>query len=551
VRLFFFAYLVTTSTYDTNLRLSTLKTGPSNSIQNLSYTYEANSNVATITDALRGETSTFGYDDLDRLTSASIPGAGGYARTWTYDAIGRMTARTVGATPHSYEYTDPNHVHAKTKWNSWPQFTYDANGNMQSRYGTAFNYDAENRFLGWSSVTFTYDGDGNRVKKTDNGVTTFYVGKHYEVTNGVVKKYYYFGGKRVAMKSGTTPPYYLVGDHLGSTSAVLNNDGTLHSWQTYYPFGERRGYSYPTDLPTDFRYTGQRQDPGDLMDYNAREYELVHAQFLQPDSIVPGAGDPQALNRYSYTRNNPLKYTDPSGHCWGAASGARSLPTYDVTCGNLDMALTIVQHPNANAFEKGFAGWYLATEGTAHVAAVVGTSIVAWAALVPAAGVAETACADGDCTNEAVGVAKQLGKIGPDSIQGLGLVERLAQLSTRGASTARVILGKSIEGSSQSYDKIAERLGGTYFKTVDGVYEALGRSKELAWQANEAFLRNQMTRRVVSFDFVNIDIDDTLIQFRNVPWAELPARVREIYFLFSNAQQYGYERIGNSFILTP
>ena len=40
-------------------------------------------------------------------------------------------------------------------------------------------------------------------------------------------------------------------------------------------------------------------------------------RFVSADSIVPGAGNPQAWNRYSYTVNNPLKYTDPSGHCFG------------------------------------------------------------------------------------------------------------------------------------------------------------------------------------------------------------------------------------------
>ncbi len=35
---------------------------------------------------------------------------------------------------------------------------------------------------------------------------------------------------------------------------------------------------------------------------------------MQPDSIVPEPGNPQALNRYAYVTNNPLRYTDPSGH---------------------------------------------------------------------------------------------------------------------------------------------------------------------------------------------------------------------------------------------
>ena len=42
---------------------------------------------------------------------------------------------------------------------------------------------------GAATVSFVYDGDGRRVKATVNGVTTYYVGDHYEVSGGVVKKY--------------------------------------------------------------------------------------------------------------------------------------------------------------------------------------------------------------------------------------------------------------------------------------------------------------------------------------------------------------------------
>ncbi|HOV48078.1 MAG TPA: RHS repeat-associated core domain-containing protein [Anaerolineae bacterium] len=37
-------------------------------------------------------------------------------------------------------------------------------------------------------------------------------------------------------------------------------------------------------------------------------------RFLQADTLVPNPGNPQSLNRYAYTLNNPLRYTDPSGH---------------------------------------------------------------------------------------------------------------------------------------------------------------------------------------------------------------------------------------------
>ncbi len=71
--------------------------------------------------------------------------------------------------------------------------------------------------------------------------------------------------------------------------------------------------------PTTFRYTGQRQESGlgganGLYDYGARWLDPHVGRWLQADSIVPEPGNPQALNRYSYSFNNPVKYTDPTGH---------------------------------------------------------------------------------------------------------------------------------------------------------------------------------------------------------------------------------------------
>jgi RHS repeat-associated protein len=68
--------------------------------------------------------------------------------------------------------------------------------------------------------------------------------------------------------------------------------------------------------PTDFTFTGQRNEAGfGLMDYNARYYNPRLGRFISPDTIVPEPGSSGGFNRYRYTRNNPLKYTDPSGHC--------------------------------------------------------------------------------------------------------------------------------------------------------------------------------------------------------------------------------------------
>lgn len=68
-------------------------------------------------------------------------------------------------------------------------------------------------------------------------------------------------------------------------------------------------------MPTTIGYTGQRRDSGlgSLMFYNARYYSPLLSRFISADTIVPGAGNLQAFNRYMYVLGNPLRYTDPSG----------------------------------------------------------------------------------------------------------------------------------------------------------------------------------------------------------------------------------------------
>ena len=64
---------------------------------------------------------------------------------------------------------------------------------------------------------FFYDADGKQVKTIVNGVTTSYVGNHYEVKNSVVTKYYFAGTTRLAVRTNGTLKY-LLADHLGSTT---------------------------------------------------------------------------------------------------------------------------------------------------------------------------------------------------------------------------------------------------------------------------------------------------------------------------------------------
>jgi RHS repeat-associated protein len=83
----------------------------------------------------------------------------------------------------------------------------------------------------------------------------------------------------------------------------------------YKPWGETRYNSGNT--PTRYQYTGQYSYTADfgLYFYNARWYDPTLGRFTQPDSLIPEQSQgAQAWDRYAYVNNNPLKYTDPSGH---------------------------------------------------------------------------------------------------------------------------------------------------------------------------------------------------------------------------------------------
>lgn len=85
-----------------------------------------------------------------------------------------------------------------------------------------------------------------------------------------------------------------------------------NSRQLYDAWGNLRVKG--TGLPTDVGYTGQRLDATGLMYYRARYYDPSLNRFVSADTLVPDGKNPQAFNRYAYGLNNPVKYTDPTGH---------------------------------------------------------------------------------------------------------------------------------------------------------------------------------------------------------------------------------------------
>ncbi|GAP06339.1 protein containing RHS repeat-associated core domain [Anaerolinea thermolimosa] len=134
----------------------------------------------------------------------------------------------------------------------------------------------------------------------------------------VWKNYILVGGQRVAVREYTSTSstvYFLLGDHLGSVSVVTDAaTGVVVGQIRYSAYGEERYTSGMT--PTDYRYTGQlsRMTEIGLYHYGARWFDPALAHFVQADTVVPDASNPATFDRFAYTRNNPIRYNDPTGH---------------------------------------------------------------------------------------------------------------------------------------------------------------------------------------------------------------------------------------------
>ncbi|MBV6396394.1 MAG: tRNA nuclease WapA [Anaerolineales bacterium] len=317
--------------YPWNQQGGRLKTLAAETLQNMTYIYDSVGNISSISDSVNSLTQSFGYDALDRLTSASAsgtPAQGAYSETYQYDPV---TGNLKIKGDMTLDYLDSSHVHAVTNANS-NTYSYDSNGNQTTRNigSDTFNlyYDAENRLVevkknGATIAQFTFDGDGKRVKSVVNGETILFVGSHFELEGSQATKYYFAGASRIAIRKYTVPQSmtveYMLGDHLGSTSITTDNLGAMISEIRYKAWGETR-YTWtnapvttPTYELTRYQYTGQYSYDAEfgLKFYNARFYDSGIGRFVSADTVVPGGA--QGYDRYAYANNSPVVYNDPSG----------------------------------------------------------------------------------------------------------------------------------------------------------------------------------------------------------------------------------------------
>jgi RHS repeat-associated protein len=288
-------------------------------VQDLDYRRNGLGDLTGVKSLFAGESWSYGYDALERLTSATSQTSTADSQTWLYDALGNMTLNSRVGT-YSYGAAGAPRPHAVTAAGA-STYLYDGNGNMTIGGGRTITYDVENHPLTIDDNRYVYDGEGSRLEVITPTGTTIHLGDSYEVKGGVATKYFALAGVQVAKKRGTAL-FSLHTDHLGSIQGNTNSLGQTQRI-AYRPYGER--ITGGTQAAQSRGFTGQEEDTTGLVYLHARYYDPALGRFLAADPTIPtsyGVG----LNHYAYAANNPVNFTDIDGlnwlgDAWRAVSG--------------------------------------------------------------------------------------------------------------------------------------------------------------------------------------------------------------------------------------
>ncbi len=288
-------------------------------ILDLSYTWQGagpdnNDTVRVVTNNLdTGRTQTYTYDTMNRLATAQTQATSGsncWGQSYGYDRYANLlTATVTKCSAPSLNLT----VNTQNRITN-TGFTYDASGDMTADGTLTYTWDAEFRLKTAAGVTYTYDGDGKRVKKSSGPLYWFDVqGNLIEETNstgGAPVQYIYFNGLRVTRQE-VLAVKRLFHDHLGSLRVMTFGSGIIRTID-YYPYG---GTFLNTGTSEDpFRFAQMYYDTeSSLYQTPFRKYSPTVSRWLSTDAEAGSVGNPQTLNLYPYVTDNPTNLADPLG----------------------------------------------------------------------------------------------------------------------------------------------------------------------------------------------------------------------------------------------
>ncbi|MCC5476870.1 RHS repeat-associated core domain-containing protein [Streptomyces barringtoniae] len=358
----------------------TTTTSTKSTVQNDTYTRDTAGQTTELKDNLTGQSECYNYDELDRITrawtteaSTACSGAftpdltsttlSPYQLDYTYDGIGNLqkvtSTTSSGANVRDYVYPGYSadqstytagaaHPHAVTSIvtsTGTDTYSYDADGQMKSRTesgtSTDYTWNPLNQLTkttihatgGDKTTNYLYDADGNLLERAAPTEAVLYLGGQEfhkaSSANPVGTRYYSDGTSVCAMRvadSGNGTLTWLMSDGQNSSQLTIATATGTATRLRYLPFGAQRG---TTSLPssTDRGFLGKTQDDSTGLDIlGARAYDPTLGRFLTTDPLS-APYDPQDLNAYTYSNNNPISYSDPTGLCAQADCPTRNCPS--------------------------------------------------------------------------------------------------------------------------------------------------------------------------------------------------------------------------------
>jgi RHS repeat-associated protein len=298
----------------------------------------------------------FGYDSLNRLTSANL--AAGQTQSFTYDSNSNRTNATINAASTTYTYPSTSHKLSSLSGATTRSFTYDNAGNVTVSAGITYVYDGRGRMKSAGATTYLVNGLGQRVKKSTASVDTFFaydeaghlIGE-YDTSGTPIQETVWLGDTPVAIvkpKTGGFDVFYIWSDNLGTPRQITDTSNVSRwEWANNDPFGNNTPNENPASIGVfsyNLRFPGQYYDLETGKHYNYfRDYDPAIGRYIESDPL----GLDAELNTYVYVRDNPLGLTDAFGL---AACCNFNLPSGPIG----DVALTCFAESTPRCKE----GWY-------------------------------------------------------------------------------------------------------------------------------------------------------------------------------------------------
>ncbi|SDO86648.1 RHS repeat-associated core domain-containing protein [Streptomyces sp. cf386] len=356
-----------------NITTSTVVDSVTKEVQDDNFTRDKSGSVTALRETLANQQQCYRYDDLNRLTDAwtttsttcaatpqsDFSGPDPYQTKYTYDRLGNIQSVTdttaSGAATRDYKYAGysadestytpdqdrPHAVASVTTGSGTDSYGYDSAGQLTSR-----TVDGVSSNLVWTpgrqlasiteagkTSTYVRDADGNVIARTSATEKVLYLDGHELHKAGTAAaqatRYYAAEGASLAMRtadgSAEGQLTWLLGDGQASVQLAVTAVAGVVTRRRYTPFGDERDSTVPLS-GSDRGFLGKAEDPSTgLSLLGARVYDPELGRFLSTDPLT-SPYQPQKLSSYSYSENDPVNYSDPTGLDDGRACRCGSRP---------------------------------------------------------------------------------------------------------------------------------------------------------------------------------------------------------------------------------